>query len=97
MPLAIWASGIADFDMHRRVIKADQELSHANSLILDAAFVYSQAVAYLIHNATEDDRATKAFEFAVGLAKNLAKSEKDGESVSGWLQIAQDSADKYSR
>lgn len=74
---------------------ADQELSHSNPLIIDAAFVYSQTIAYLLHNASADDRATKAFDYAVEIAKNLNKSEKADESISNWLQVAKDAAMQY--
>ena len=50
------------------MIKAETSLTHASAEVQDAAFVYAQAVAYLLKNSRDSDRAHNAFEHALGLS-----------------------------
>lgn len=56
-PLAVWAADIDDLLQHRDVIIAQNELTHSNPLVHDAAFVYSQVIRFLIKNADMADKA----------------------------------------
>ena len=50
-PLAVWAAEIDDLAKHRDVIVSETELTHSNPLVHDAAFIYCQAIAFLLKNA----------------------------------------------
>ena len=57
-PLAVWASKISDPTRHKAVITAEAELTHRSPVVQDAAFIYSQAIAYLLLHEAD---ATGAF------------------------------------
>ena len=63
-PLAVWAAEIDDPQEYRKIIAAETELTHSNPLVIEAAFTYGQAIRYLLTNASESDKARKAFQHA---------------------------------
>lgn len=73
-PVAVWATEIDNPNVHRAIMVAFTELTHANPLIHDAAFIYSQAIGFLINNAKDPAKIKKAFEHAVDLSKSHTKS-----------------------
>ena len=67
-PLAVWAASVEDLDQHKEMILAETSLTHASAVAQDAAFVYAQAIAYLLNNSGDGNRAHNAFEHALGLS-----------------------------
>ena len=82
-PLAVWASMISDPTKHKAVITAEAELTHRSPVVHDAAFVYSQAIAYLLLNEGDAAGAFKHVTSEPILA--LVTAELEGESVGSWL------------
>lgn len=67
--------------MHYRVIAAEVEMTHSNKLVHDTVFVYSQTIAYLVRNAKDASKVTKAFNHAESLCNSLAKAQYRDDSV----------------
>ena len=74
--MAVWASSIEDIDDFRRAIYADVEFIHSNDLVKLICFIYSASVRYLLNNPSDPERAQKAFDIAVELAKAEMNSDK---------------------
>ena len=49
-PLAVWASELlkSDIDTFKKVIVADTSLTHPCTLVQEAVFIYSAAIAHLV-------------------------------------------------
>lgn len=71
-------------------------MTHSNPIVHDAAFIYSQAIAYLLKNSQEaiQDKAVNAFNHALSLCGKMANYEYRRESVANWLQIAVEKAEE---
>ena len=48
---------------------SEVEMTHPNKTIQELAFLYVMALIYLLNNPSQHDRAQKAFELALKLAK----------------------------
>ena len=90
-PLAVWAASIPDVQQHRVVISAEVGLTHGNELAHDAAFVYCQAIKYLLNHATENEKERNAFKHAKVLASKCKSGQPciEKETVTEWLEIVE--------
>lgn len=98
MPLAVWAAQIKNPVMHRKIIAAETEITHSVPLLQDANFVYTQTIAYLLHNAEQKDTRRKvdaAFDHAMNIATELATSKHWNQTVKSWLRLAKEKADSW--
>ena len=91
-PLAVWAANVEDLEQHREIILAETSVTHASAVAQDAAFVYAQAVAYLLNNTSDADRAHNAFEHALGLSQKFECGQ-----ITNWLQTARKKSDEQKK
>lgn len=95
-PLAVWAAEIDDPQEYRKIIAAETELTHPNPLVIEAAFTYGQAIRYLLTNTDMTEKASKAFEHAERMARQVTSAvDKDGESIATWLALARAKAEEH--
>ena len=50
-PLAVFLAGVTDLSLKKHLIKMEQSMTHANRLAQDAAFIYCEAIGYLLNNS----------------------------------------------
>ena len=73
-PLAVWTSSIAsDLYSLKNILKQECEMTHSNSIVYDAIFVYTAAIHYLLNNPTDENRAVSAYNRAMEAA-NMTQS-----------------------
>jgi len=89
-PLAVWASSLDDEQLKRAVV-AETEITHGEKITQEATFIYCATIKYLLNNPDEEERAQKAFDYALGLSQSdLANSVNNkSDSCSNWLRMAQ--------
>jgi len=69
IPLAIWLCELTDHEKIKQIVVSEVEITHPNKTVQELAFVYVMAFIYLLNNSNQPDRAQKAFELALKLAK----------------------------
>lgn len=55
-------------------------MSHPNKVVIDAVFLYTKAIHYLINNIDEQDRNIKAFELVFDLSQKEIANSKDNNT-----------------
>lgn len=108
-PLAVWAAGVDNLNLHYRLIKADVTFTHTHGLVIDCAFLYSQAIAILLKNAGNSNKARMAFDHCMALTDTHAKTVYDPyaqrptsrpegfvpHSTKNWMLLAQENYEEF--
>lgn len=69
-PLIIWCSSLESDEDVKKAIVSDVEITHPNKTVQDIVFVYAMTLRFLLNNYELKDRAWKAFQLAMDLAKS---------------------------
>lgn len=56
-PLAVFLSKIEDDEKFYDILREEVTITHTHLDVLHAAFVYTQAISFLLNNPTNGDRA----------------------------------------
>ena len=95
-PLAVWSSGFFDHPKELyKAVKNDVEFTHSNILVLEATFIYSAAIQYLLLHPEDPNRAFKAFDLALQWSKEHVTNYKAAiDSCEIWLHLSKRIADE---
>ncbi len=86
-PMAVWTSNLKDDIEIKNAISEDVEMSHPNQVVVNAVFLYSKAIHYLINNPSEKDRNLKAFNLVLELSQtDIANARDNGVSCNDMFQ-----------
>lgn len=81
----------------KNLIAGEARFVHANKIVHEAIFVYISALAHLLNNPEDENRAQGAVDLAMKLSNESLANTLDPqykESVNRWLLEAQNLADK---
>ena len=80
-PLAVWAAGIRDENIHQQVIEADVSMTHSNKTVKNAIWIYCQAIRLLLNGVTN---VNTVYDYTIKLCNDF----KLQNCVQDWLETA---------